>query len=85
MKTNPDDCCDNDEPLAKGDLVRKRSGYKYPGVIVSRFRNTYGDLRFVVECTAAVWEKMLHIFNEQQLERRQEPEVEPPTNEGHEE
>lgn len=47
-----------------GDHVDKKSGYKFPGVIVARFVTTKGDLRFVVEMDGY---GLLHIFNEIQL------------------
>ena len=31
-----------------GDVVNKTSGYKYPGIVVSVFENTKGDIRYVV-------------------------------------
>lgn len=56
------------EPKFKlNDKVVKVSGYKYPGIVVSVFRNTKGDIRYVVECTGKDVEGMLHIFNETQL------------------
>lgn len=48
--------------------VRKRRGYKWPGIIVSCFLTTKGDLRFVVECTVPEVEGALHIFSPEQLE-----------------
>ena len=32
-----------------GDLVRKRAGYEYPGIIVSVFTTRAGAVRYVVE------------------------------------
>ena len=51
-----------------GDRVRKKSGYLYPGIIVSVFFTLRGETRFVVECTTPAVRGMLHIFNEDQLE-----------------
>ena len=51
-----------------GDVVNKTSGYKYPGIVVSVFENTKGEIRYVVECTLEGVQGMLHIFNESQLE-----------------
>ena len=56
------------EDEKEGDKVNKVSGYKYPGIIVSVFTNTKGDIRYVVECIGEGVEGMLHIFNENQLE-----------------
>ena len=50
------------------DMVRKKDGYTFPGVIVSRFVTREGFRRYVVECTAPGADGCLHIFNEQQLE-----------------
>lgn len=47
-----------------GNKVIKAKGYEFPGVIVSRFTNTLGDIRYVVEMDRY---HLLHIFNEQQL------------------
>ena len=54
-------------PLDVGDMVRKTRGYEYIGVIVSKFQTTTGVTRVVVEHMTIVG--MLHIFNEEQLER----------------
>lgn len=51
-----------------GDVVRKKDGYLYPGVIVAVFQTTAGKTRYVVECTAQDCAGMLHIFREEQLE-----------------
>ena len=51
-----------------GNAVNKTSGYKYPGIVVSVFSNTKGEIRYVVECTLEGVQGMLHIFNENQLE-----------------
>ena len=56
-----------DVPFKAGDRVKKRSGYKYPGFIVSVFTNRAGAVRYVVE---ADFSGMLHIFNGDQLEHR---------------
>ena len=45
----------------------ERRGYEYIGVIVSKFQTTTGVTRVVVEHMTIVG--MLHIFNEEQLER----------------
>ena len=48
-----------------GDLVSKKSGYKYTGYIVADFTKTTGERRLVVECKNT---GMLHVFNESNLE-----------------
>lgn len=48
-----------------GDRVYKPKGYKFPGVIVSVFENTKGEIRLVAEMLD---NGMLHIFSESQLE-----------------
>ena len=47
--------------------VHKKTGYKYPGQVMSVFRNRKGELRYVVEAIHPDFEGMLHIFNEDQL------------------
>jgi hypothetical protein len=56
--------------LKIGDRVRKRSGYEYPGFVVSVFTNRSGAVRYVVEADHPSFSGMLHIFNEEQLELR---------------
>jgi hypothetical protein len=51
-----------------GDKVRKRSGYEYPGFVVSVFTNRAGAIRYVIEADHPSFSGMLHIFNEEQLE-----------------
>ena len=51
-----------------GDLVRKRAGYEYPGIIVSVFTTRAGAVRYVVEADHPEFAGMLHIFNGEQLE-----------------
>ena len=46
-----------------GDLVRKRAGYEYPGIIVSVFTTRAGAVRYVVEADHPGFAGMLHIFN----------------------
>lgn len=56
----------------KGDLVVKTKGYKFSGIVQSVFKNSVGDIRLVVEHLDSQTENtggMLHIFNENQLER----------------
>lgn len=49
-----------------GDKVFKPKGYKFPGTIVSIFKTTSGETRIVAEMED---NGMLHIFNENQLEK----------------
>ena len=53
-----------------GDKVEKISGYKYPGIVVAKFK-TIDNMkeRFVVECTEPAVSGMLHIFREGQLKK----------------
>lgn len=53
-----------------GDVVQKRRGYKWPGVIVADFLTLAGERRFVVECTVPEVTGALHIYNPDQLENR---------------
>ena len=49
------------------DKIYKPKGYKFPGIVVSVFTNTSGDIRIVAEMED---NGMLHIFSESQLELR---------------
>ena len=51
-----------------GDRVKKITGYRWPGVIVSIFNTTKGEKRIVVECTVPEVLGALHIYNESQLD-----------------
>ena len=53
--------------LPVGTPVRKVKGYGFPGVVVSVFTTTAGNIRFVVEATGDDYAGMLHIFNGDQL------------------
>ncbi len=53
--------------LEEGTAVKKVTGYPFPGVIVSVFRTTSNQLRYVVEATGPEYRGMLHIFNHEQL------------------
>lgn len=55
-------------PIKVGDKVRKREGYRWPGVVVAHFQNLAGSERFVVECTVPEVAGALHIYNRNQLE-----------------
>ena len=59
-----------DVPFKVGDRVKKRSGYEYPGFIVSVFTNRAGAVRYVVEADHSAFSGMLHIFNGDQHEHR---------------
>lgn len=50
-----------------GDRVQKRTGYKWPGRIVSIFATLKGEVRFVVECTVPEVQGALHIYSYAQL------------------
>ena len=58
------------QSLKVGDLVRKRAGYEYPGIIVSVFTTRAGAVRYVVEADHLGFAGLLHIFNRDQLEPR---------------
>lgn len=50
-----------------GDQVSKKSGYQYPGKVVSIFETTAGKTRLVVECTCPEVAGMLHIYSPENL------------------
>lgn len=50
-----------------GQLVEKSSGYKWPGVVVSRFLTQSLQIRYVVECTVPEVAGALHIYSESQI------------------
>jgi len=50
-----------------GDRIYKPKGYAFPGIIVSVFETTTGEIRLVAELDNT---GMLHIFSESQLEHR---------------
>ncbi|MBG6211362.1 hypothetical protein IWQ49_006047 [Labrenzia sp. EL_126] len=56
------------QPLPLGAPVQKIKGYKWPGIIVSAFHTTSGQLRYVVECTVPEVEGALHIYAPEQIE-----------------
>lgn len=51
-----------------GKKVRKKTGYEWPGVVVSVFYTLEGKKRLVVECTTPEVKGALNIYNEEQLE-----------------
>jgi hypothetical protein len=50
------------------DRVQKARGYRYPGVVVSRFLTLSGQVRYVVKALHPDFTGMLHIFSDEQLE-----------------
>jgi len=56
------------QSLKVGDLVRKRAGYEYPGIVVSVFTMRAGAVRYVVEADHPGFAGTLHIFNGDQLD-----------------
>lgn len=50
--------------------VRKRNGYRFPGIVVSVFWTTTGKVRYVVEADSDDFKGMLHIFSNNDLESR---------------
>lgn len=59
---------EEENPFYEGNKVRKKTGYKFNGEVVSRFFKLDGTPRYVVECTVPGCEGILHIFNGDQLE-----------------
>lgn len=53
-----------------GDQVVKKSGYLWPGVVVSIFTTMRGETRYVVECTVPEVAGALHIYNGNQITKR---------------
>jgi len=47
-----------------GDLVNKKTGYQFPGIVVAVFETTKGKIRYVIEMMGY---GLLHIFNEEQV------------------
>ena len=60
----------SDFKFSLGQRVEKVRGYKWPGVIVSKFTNIEGSVRYVVECTVEEVEGALHIYSENDLKPR---------------
>ncbi len=55
--------------LKCGDIVEKRQGYSFPGVVDCVFTTLRGETRVVVEATGPGYRGMLHIFNPDQLKK----------------
>lgn len=51
-----------------GTRVHKVKGYRWPGVVVAKFKTLSGAERLVVECTVPEVAGALHIYNREQLE-----------------
>jgi hypothetical protein len=51
------------------EYVQKKTGYKYPGMIMAKFTTRSGAIRYVVEAIHPDFNGMLHIFNGTQLVR----------------
>lgn len=51
-----------------GERVHKRTGYKWPGIVVSVFQTLSNETRVVVECTVPEVQGALHIYSPDQLE-----------------
>lgn len=52
------------------ESVQKRRGFRWPGVIVSRFHTSAGKARYVVECVVREVKGALHIYSASDLRRR---------------
>lgn len=57
----------HDPPLAPGDPVRKRRGYKFPGVIRIAAPLPNGEMRYLVERDDS--DGQLHVFSERDIVR----------------
>ena len=51
-----------------GDKVKKKKGYSFSGIVVSRYTTLKEELRFVVECTVVGAAGMQHIYSANDLE-----------------
>jgi chromosome segregation ATPase len=61
----------DEPPFCEGDRVETCKGYLWPGIVVSVFKTTKGEWRYVVEFTAGAVKGALHIYNADQLRRIQ--------------
>jgi hypothetical protein len=57
----------DEEGFHVGDLVQKRTGYRFPGKVRAVFTNARGDIRVVVEADDQAFAGMLHIYSPEQL------------------
>lgn len=60
------------EKFKIGDKISKTKGYSFNGEVRSVFTTINGDTRVVAELTTENGLGMLHIFNESQLELKNE-------------
>ena len=51
-----------------GTMVKKKTGYLYPGIVVATFEKLNGEQRYVIESLVPDVLGMLHIFSEKDLE-----------------
>ena len=65
-------CLENHNPDTQifiGEKVEKIKGYKWPGILVSRFYTRDKQLRYVVECTVPEVKGALHIYSPKQIRK----------------
>lgn len=55
----------------EGDFVEKKKGYKFPGIVVGKFRKLNGQTRYAVECTIPEVAGALHIFSGDDLVKKE--------------
>jgi hypothetical protein len=60
----------NEPKFKVGDLVEKKDGYRFPGVIIMAGTKLDGEWRYVVEASNADFRGMCHIFGGEQLKKR---------------
>ncbi len=65
----------NQPTLVVGDEVSKIKGYAFDGTVVAVFLTLSQYWRVVVEIPTRSGQGILHIFNEDQLEKRKEVEI----------
>jgi hypothetical protein len=66
---------DAEEEFQLYEYVRKKTGYRYPGMIMAKFTNRSGATRYVVEAIHPDFNGMLHIYNGAQLERDRDTDM----------
>lgn len=69
-KSEQQEFLESQTKFTQGDFVNKKDGYKFPGIVVSVFKNLNNQTRYVVECTSDDVKGCLHVFNEDQLEHQ---------------